>query len=53
MPWHGRPTMVLNTWPTTLPGSIKQPSGLAILPTLIGSLVGDGRRLVRTAGRRR
>ena len=49
--WHGRPTMVLNT-ANYFTGSIKQPFGAGDLADADWLAGGDGRRLVRTAGRR-
>lgn len=50
--WHGRPTMVLNTANYFTSGSIKQPFGAGDLADADWLAGGDGRRLVRTAGRR-
>lgn len=49
--WHGRPTMVLNT-ANYFTGSIKQPFGAGDFADADWLAGGDGRRLVRTAGRR-
>ncbi len=50
--WHGRPTMVPQYRQLLYLGSIKQPFGAGDLADADWLAGGDGRRLVRTAGRR-